>query len=128
MRHEGNLALEPLLAMSALKLRLGVDFLVVLQPGDVPEAPPALLAQELVLLGVDNVLVFPPQRQGLERLRALRTGVGQVLVLGAPVLLEGLLGSELEAALIAVVEEVGQSLVVLLFCGLGGNSTVLTIH
>ena len=58
MRHEGDLALEPLLAMSALKLRLGVDFLVVLQPGDVPEAPPALLAQELVLLGVDNVLCF----------------------------------------------------------------------
>ena len=50
MCHSGVLALEPLLAMSILKLCLGMDFLVVLQPGDVPKVPPAHLAQELLLL------------------------------------------------------------------------------
>ena len=40
-------------------------------------------------------------------------------------LLEGLLGGELLAALVAVVEEVGQPLLVLLFGSLGGNSVGL---
>ena len=127
VRQEGDFTLEPLLAMSALKLWLGVHLLVVLQLGHVPEAPSALLAQELVLCGVDNVLVFPPQGQGLEGLRALRTGVHRVLVLRAPVLLECLLGRELETTLVAVMIEVGQSLVVLLLGSLGGNSVGLIL-
>ena len=122
---EGRLTLQLLLAVSALELRLGVHLPVVLQPGHVAEALPALLAQELVLRGVRNVPVLPAQGQGLEGLGALRAGVGEVLVLGAPVLLEGLLGGELLAALVAVVEEVGQPLLVLLFGSLGGNSVGL---
>ena len=110
--------------MSALKLRLGVHLPVVLQPGHVAEALPALLAQELVLRGVRNVPVLPAQGKGLEGLLALWAGVGEVLVLGAPVLLEGLLGGELLAALVAVVEEVGQPLLVLLFGSLVGGISV----
>ena len=122
---EGRLALQLLLAVSALELRLRVHLPVVLQAGHVAEALPALLAQELVLRGVGNVPVLPAQGQGLEGLGALRAGVGEVLVLGAPVLLEGLLGGELLAALVAVVEEVGQPLLVLLFGSLGGISVGL---
>ena len=68
MRQVGDFTLELLLAMSALELRLGVNLLVVLKLGHVAEALSALLAQELLLCGVDNVLVLPPQGQGLERL------------------------------------------------------------
>ena len=127
MGQMGNLTLEPFLAMSALELRIGVNLLVVLKLGHVAKALSALLAQELLLCGVDNVLVLPPQSQRLERLRALGTGVHHVLVLRAPVLLQALLGRELLATLVAVMKEVGQSFVVLLFGSLGGSSIGLII-
>ena len=81
MRQVGDFTLELLLAMSALELRLGVNLLVVLKLGHVAEALSALLAQELLLRGVDNVLVLPPQGKGLEGLRALGAGVHHILVL-----------------------------------------------
>ena len=127
MRQMGNFTLEPFLAMSALELRIGVNLLVVLKLGHVAKALSALFAQKLLLCGVHNVLVLPPQSQRLERLRALGTGVHHVLVLRAPVLLQALLGRELLATLVAVMKEVGQSFVVLLFGSLGGSSIGLII-